>query len=104
MWFSWRSHFGFALLLAGGVPVNAQILCLIAHLWFLLNALHTTATVQPEVPLPHVKMNCIMLLKPQLFSCKPLTYVILLPNIVGGFHCLDKVFLVYVLSGKIVFH
>lgn len=64
MWFSWRSHFGFTLLLASDVPVSAQILCLIAHLWFLLSTLHTAATVQPQIPLLHVKMNCIMLLKP----------------------------------------
>lgn len=65
MRFSWRSHFSFALLLAGDVPVSAQILRLIAHLWFLFNTLPTAATVQPEVPLLlYVKMNCIMLLKP----------------------------------------
>lgn len=62
MWFSWRSHFGFTLLLASDVSVSTQVLCMIAHLWFLLKALHTT-TVEPEIPLLHGKMYCIMLLK-----------------------------------------
>lgn len=63
MRFSQRSHFGFTLLLASDVPVSTQILCLIAHLWFLLNTLHATARVQPDIPLLHVEMNCSMLLK-----------------------------------------
>lgn len=61
MWFSWRSHFGFALLLTSHVPVSTQVLCTIAHPCFLLKTLPIT-TVEPENPLLHVKMNCNVLL------------------------------------------